>query len=495
MKYFEYIAILVFLAASFLTVYYFWRKLRLHHFYRLSFKAILKKQHKNCDENYLSTYYLFEIIKGLAQGGKSAKTALIYLCAGRIGQAQNYFRKRGYLFYAIILKAFYNPSEAITELEVLIRDVEDKNPALAELAVLYFIKGDKNKCRLCLDNINDKKSTTYVKARQAYFETYYHMEKGDLLSASQNCSAAIRNFGKCRAVYEEGQAYLLMGIIYRTAVISDVAELMFRSALNIFENLHAEAEIARVFGNFGMLMATQSRFEEAEGYYRQAEEINIKLCRIQAEAEINNQQGLMSLMKKNLDAAAEFSNAALKKHQKSANRKGIAFSKEILGNIAWEQKDYQQALQYAYEAKNIYRECNNMSAYLENMYLMALSFFEQGKLKEAEKSLREITKIARECSTNFHAANAYNLLGLIYLKQNDLRRAKGLFQQSLDLEQISNRLGGIATDYANISLIELQSGNQEQACKTLQTAIEYAQATADDELVGILKHRLEKLKT
>lgn len=495
MKYFEYIALSAFLGASFLVVYYFCRKLRIHHFYRLCLKAILKKQLKNCFENYLSTYYLFEIVKELAAHRKTAKKALVYLCGGRPDKARRYLLHSGGKFKAAVLNAFYNPQAAISELEEYVKTAADKNAALAELAMLYFLEGDKVKYRLCLNNIIDKKSTPYVKARKAYLETYENMADGDMLSASQNCSTAVRLYGKCGAVYEEGQAYLLMGIIYRTAVVSDVAELMFRSALNIFENLRAKAESARVLGNFGMLMATQSRFEEAADYYRRAEEINKKLCRLQAEAEINNQQGLMCLMKKNLAEAGEFSIAALRKHQKTGNNEGIALSKEILGSIAWEQKDYTQALQYAYEAKNLYKERQNMSAYLENMYLMALSCFEQGKLKDAERNLREITKTAREYHTNFHTANAYNLLGLIYLKQNDLRRAKGLFQQSLDLEQTNNRLGGIATDYANISLIELRSGNIEQARKTLETAIGYAEATGDEELLAILKQRLEKLKS
>ncbi len=125
------------------------------------------------------------------------------------------------------------------------------------------------------------------------------------------------------------------------------------------------------------------------------------------------------------------------------------------------------------------------------MYLIALSLFSQEKDKEAEKTLREIIKTAQEQSNSFHVANAYSLLGLIYLKQNDLRRAKGLFQQSLDMEQINNRLGGIATDYANIGLIEFRKGNLEQAKKTLKTALDYAEANQEEELIRLLKNQLE----
>ena len=77
-------------------------------------------------------------------------------------------------------------------------------------------------------------------------------------------------------------------------------------------------------------------------------------------------------------------------------------------------------------------------------------------------------------------------MGLIYLQKKDLDRAKALFNQSLDLEQFNNRLSGIATDYANIGLVEMKCGNFEQAQKTIHTALEYAKANHDDELVELI---------
>ena len=86
------------------------------------------------------------------------------------------------------------------------------------------------------------------------------------------------------------------------------------------------------------------------------------------------------------------------------------------------------------------------------------------------------------------------MLGLIYLKKHDIKRAKGLFQQSLDLEQVNNRLSGIATDYANMGLIEVYAGNKEQAIKTFQTALDYAKANQDDELIKIITHHLQQVQ-
>ena len=210
--------------------------------------------------------------------------------------------------------------------------------------------------------------------------------------------------------------------------------------------------------------------------------------------EIYKQKGHLCLMQDNAAQAEEMASKALKIHQKEKNPAGIAFSKEILAYSAWAQKNYADVIQLTFEAKNLYQQLENFSAGYENLHLMALALYEQNKLDESEKILREITSKDRHYETNFHIANAYNLLGLIYLKKKEIKRAKGLFQQSLDLEQVNNRLSGIATDYANMGLIELSVGHKEQALKTFQTALDYAQANQDDELIEIIKTHLQKLQ-
>lgn len=491
MKNFEYIVILgsIFLAAG--ITFYFCRRLKIYHFYRLIRKAFIKKSAPDSGENYLPTYYLFKI-SGLLIKAK-ANSQLVYLCGGRSKPTISWLKENKYEDYALILEAIEKPEAGLNLLEKFIKKHPDNRQILAELAILYFLHGDKIKAKLALDNFKTNKKPDYAQARKYYLQAYLDMNDGNMLGASQNCSLSTHIFHKLGCDYEEGQSYLLMGIIYRVAIVSDVAQMMFNAALEIFNAANCRQETAAVYGNLGMLMAIQKRFEEAADYYQKAETIYQSLQQDVANAEIFNQKALLNVMQNEFTQAEKFAKQALKIHQNKQNSPGIAFSKEILGNIAWNRKDYQLATQMAFEAKNLYKQHQNLSAYLENMYLMALCLFEQNNLKEAEKALRDIAKAGSEQSSSFHLANAYNLLGLIYLKQNDLRRAKGLFQQSLNLEQANNRLGGIATDYANIGLVEWRCGNEEQARKTLETALEYAEADQEQELADLIRKRLEQL--
>ena len=110
---------------------------------------------------------------------------------------------------------------------------------------------------------------------------------------------------------------------------------------------------------------------------------------------------------------------------------------------------------------------------------------------KAERILRRILEENQQHSLNFHIADAYSLLGLIYLHKRDLSRAKALLQQSLHLEQKHGRCTGLAADYTNLALIENMSGDKDAADKNLQIAIEYAQKTENEELLDLIKNKLQ----
>ena len=126
------------------------------------------------------------------------------------------------------------------------------------------------------------------------------------------------------------------------------------------------------------------------------------------------------------------------------------------------------------------------------MYLLASAYFETEDMEKAEQILRTITREAKDNPVNFHIANAYSMLGLIFLQKGELLRAKGLFMQSLQLEQKHDRLNAAAADFANIALVEQKRGQTETAKKNLETAVSFAKACGDAELEQLLQKELIK---
>lgn len=492
MNYIEYILIFGFFLLVIGNIFYFLHRVRCDHFTKMVIKAMLKKQKASINERYFNTLVLQKIVRFLIKKRtKKAKTALLYLCLGRQSLAQNYLRAFKRPYWAALLEAHQKPEKALPLLEELIKSDPTNYDILSELAVLYFIQEKLPKAKLILAKIDDKKASSYALAKKYFYQSFFFIKDGDMLSASENCSLAIKLFNKNKAYIEEAESYVLTGTIYRLSCVEDVAQFMFETATKIFAQWGDEIGIAEVLGNMGMLMVLQERFGEAKDNFDKALIINQKLQRNEATADIYNQLALMNILQNKLLEAKELVQKALRLDNKPRE----AFSCELQAHIDYKQRNFTDSAVSALRARNLYKATPNLSAYFESMYMEALARFELGELDTAEKILREIITISKKKSSAFHVANAYNLLGLIFLKNNDLQRAKVWFQESVALEQKNDRLSGAATDYANIGMIELQCGQVEQARKNMVLALEYAKAYGETELSQILEAKLDKLET
>ena len=386
MKYFVFICLFIFLLLCLWSIVRYYAHLKIWHFYKLSFNALYKKQKS---EPYVSSFYLMQIIKFLVK--KHQNRILLLLSLGKTKPAETFLLKHRLHLQALLLKTMSSSAQNITHLENFVKNNPNNKAAIAELAILYFNENDISKTKQCLNNLPVSGKNNYILARSLYLQAFFDAREGDLLSASVHANQAAQIFHKLKAFYEEALAYLVSGIIYRTAIITDVAQMMFETALKIFQELNLPNEKAKIFGNLGMLMAIQKRFDEAEDYYNKAIDIFETNKKSIKSAEIYNQMGQLALMQENSSLAQKMAEKALLLHQKEENFAGMAFSKEILAYVAWAQKNYNHVVQLTFEAKNLYQKLENFSAGYENLHLMALAFYEQDKLDEAEKILRKIT--------------------------------------------------------------------------------------------------------
>lgn len=325
-------------------------------------------------------------------------------------------------------------------------------------------------------------------------EAKENLKEGDLLSASENSSRAAKIFNRLNYVYEEADAYLLMGTIYRISAVFDVADFMLQTAAKIFHYLGAQNKEAESLGTLGMLMTTQKRFEEALAYFEKAEKVYAG-CGCQTGcAEIANQRALCLLLDGRVAEAKKQADRAFKEHSRLGNIQGQAFSLEISAYAERADGQRGNARKKAQKAALLYQSIRNLPAYLEMRFVQAEALFADEKYAAAEKILRLIIEEDKQQRSCFQVANSYNLLGLIYLLQKDLSRARTLFTQSLNCELRNERTLGALIDYANMAAVETQSGNRAQAQKYLRLAVDYARELEEKELLAILEKKLIQSK-
>ena len=367
---------------------------------------------------------------------------------------------------------------------------------ISPLIRLLETQGQKNTAR-CFSVMTGKRvrmppyiGTKAQKAALFLAEAKKHLNEGDLLSATEKSSAAAQIFNRLNFIYEEAEAYLLLGTVYRVSAVFDVADFMLRTARKIFCLLGARGKEAECLGTLGMLTATQKRFDEAFDFFDQAEDIYARIGRKTGEADIVNQKALTRLLQGDMTTALKEVVRALHQHRAQQNLRGEAFALEIRAYINRAEKNWTAVRQNARQAAKLHDKLQNLPATLEMRFLQAEALFAREMLEQAEKLLREIIAADKKQRSCFQVANSYNLLGLIYLLRHDLKRARALFAQSLACEIQNDRSLGALIDYANMANIESKSGHFAQAQKYLQLAINQARSLDEKELQNLLEKRL-----
>ncbi len=354
------------------------------------------------------------------------------------------------------------------------------------LPILAYSAHDRDTLLRAIEKLsgNFKHLNRTAQAYHNFISAHAYLHEGDMLSASQNASAALKFFQKRQYAVETAACHLTLAQIYRISCVNDIANTMIESAIKIYQTQKAPLFLAEAVAAKGMLMVFENRFEEADAEYEKA--LNLPITE-QLRADIFNQKTLLFLAQNKIDTARRYSCNALNLQQKLRNSYGIAFALQLAAHVAFQSKQYRKTAQTAQKACELYLKQKNFSATVECLYLAAEAEYKLRYYRSAENKLREILKINRAHPNSFHTANAYNLLGLIYLQKKNLQRAKVLFQQSLHLEQSHQRCEGLVADYANLAMIDELTNYSENAAANWKIALEYAEQTGDAELLNLIK--------
>lgn len=417
---------------------------------------------------------------------KEARQSLALLCGGRLEKSSAYFSATNPAL-SLLLAAHGDNLENLYVKLLGKKTLQKKKPFfLLFLVLISHIQFDETTfCSLQKKikvGILPKKLRPYA----AYIAAVRYLNEADMLSASQKASEALEGFKKHNFTFEEAQTYLLLAEIYRISCVNDIAQTMIESAKKIFNLSLLPIAEARAEALLGRLMLFENRYEEAEDKLDSA----LSMADNMLKADIQNQQVLLKIAQKKEDEAFTLAKTALKENRRCGNRRGEAFSSQLLSHILATKNEYKKAATESQKAANLYLKQENISAYAECLYLKASVLCRMQNYVAAEKLLRHILELKKQYSLNFHIANVYSLLGLIYLWRNDLSRAKTLLQQSLYLEQRNERCPGLAADYANLALIEMRSGNVDTANEQLKIALDYATKTENEDLIALINTKI-----
>ena len=387
-------------------------------------------------------------------------------------------------------KAIKNPQQTSKQILKQIK----QNPKDYNLMLLYanlcLIQNDTTNFNLSINKIKlPFFANKSLKANYLYLQAQNDLYNTDMYSASKNYSKALKLYQKLNFPYEIAQCYLAIAQAYRISGIQDVAFSMLKEAKKIYEKLSLHTQTAETIAYFGLTELGRENYNVALEYFAQSIDITKKHKLQKLHSDISNWVGLSQYLKKDFkNAQSTFTNIIKSKFSSTL---ALGFASEMLARINIKENKYKSALKNIDIALSNYQKNNHKSGIFENLYLKADIYYNQNKYNESKEILIQLIKQKNSTHSTYYIANAYTLLGLIYLDENKLNLAKTTFKQALDLENSNNRLKGAIIDYNNLAETSLKLGNEKEASKYLNIALEYAQKIEDNELINYIRSKLK----
>ena len=486
MKYFEYILPFICLGLALIPLAWWRLTVRLRYLQKICKINIMKRQQTLNEPIFFASLVIDDAVRQLYYGGAAKKAALAALAAGRAQKAAAVLAASCPQL-ALLVAAHADAPRIYRTVKQQRRQWLSHKRYAVFLPVLAQCNYDYAALATQINALAALKLPVIARPYAALAAAYAYLQEADMLSASQSVQKALKAFQKQQYNTEEAWCYVATAEIYRLSCVNDIAATMLESALKIYQKQQNNRAIAETVAAQGMLMLFANRFAEAEECYRKALTLAPTL---RLTADINNQIALLQIAQKQYRPAQTAVNKALTLHQRCHNRRGEAFSLQLLGQIAFDEAHYSKAARLSMQAAAIYQRQHNYAAWCESLYTAANAHCHRQQYAAGERLLRQILNICRQHPSSFHAATAYSLLGLIYMQRHEWQRAKVLLQQSLHLEQKNQRCPGLAADYANLALVEAVRGDNESAADNLQIAREYARQTADAELLALIEEKI-----
>lgn len=479
----------VFLTLLLLLLPFIWWRVqqRLKYLQKLARLNILKRQQK-MDGNQI--YISFVISSSVAllyfSFSAEARKALKELVGGRVTKACRFLEcQHGVL--AALLSAHQNAAQAVKKLKK--QKLWDR--CNRRLAVFYPLTAlqifEHRQAQIWLEQISRSKLYGLGRAYLDYADTHTCIYNGDMAAAAQNIRHALKIFRRRHYAVEEAACYMKLAEIYRLSCMNDAAYAMLTAATDIYEKLNTPLYLATVITAKGMLMLFENRYEEAEVFYKKAQELAPTK---KIKADITNQQALLNLSIGNLNKAQKQVRQTRNFYQEISNNIGLAFSLQLEGQIAFEQAHYGKSASVLQQAADLYFKLHNYTAYAESAYSTANALYKLGKYTISEGILQRLLQHLRQHDSAFHIANIYSLLGLINMENGKLSVAEKWLKRSLSLEQKDNRYAGAAIDAVNLAVIKQLEGNIKQAHQHSEQALDFAIKTEDKQFIELIKNKM-----
>ncbi|HCM74988.1 MAG TPA: hypothetical protein DIS90_01305 [Cytophagales bacterium] len=296
---------------------------------------------------------------------------------------------------------------------------------------------------------------TQMRERNTYEAVKYASEAKELaqqLNYQKGLGLALENLG---------------WIYYRRGIYSDAFDLSMQ-ALNISEERGDSIAIARCLNNVAAISYEKERYGDAIKLFNRAYNIALRLGDEETAVRSLNNVSFSYLGLKKADSAEYFAKEALQQSIKTRQGYMPAFSYRILGDIAFEKGDMEEALKYFEQSMQISESTGNYFIQASTLHRIGKVYSKQKKYTKALEVLNRNVQIARKNGYADELERTYKLISDINYAKNEIALALEYLTKHLAIhdslinQRNSERMGLLSAQFESElkqSQIELLTKN------------------------------------
>jgi tetratricopeptide (TPR) repeat protein len=221
---------------------------------------------------------------------------------------------------------------------------------------------------------------------------------------------------------------------------------------------------ALLFNTMGVCYSITSEYEISNDYYQQA----LKIAKdLKLNIEIARNYGNIGLLylKKSSDfgKAIEFYSKALNIYKKEGIKSGEVSYLINIGNIYFRQSDFVAAMQYYHEARKISEEIGNKKSEATILGNLGNIYYSQGEYEVALDLYLKAVDLHAELNNQYSIAINTSNIGAIYQALNDPENSRKYFLRAMEINERLGRKKGVALNLENISISYMMESDYKNA--------------------------------
>jgi len=244
-------------------------------------------------------------------------------------------------------------------------------------------------------------------------------------------------------------------------------------ALALANSLEDDELISEAFKKIGAVYLQMKKFNFAEKYFKQAQDIYVKNKNKRGIADINRFLGTLAADCGDLDKAKTYYDESISIATGIYDTSLMIRSSVLLGNVWMKNDNYEQALRY-YNSALVLQE-NNKCCIEEEARIynnLGVLFSEQGKYTKSLHYYKQAAVIYDSLDNQFDLGKTYNNIGNIYWCTENYETAQLYYNKSLNIRHEQNDDTGEAYVLNNLGMLSGSRGDFVSAADYFEKSLE-----------------------